>query len=233
MTEFITGWPNHPLKNTWLTIGNFDGVHLGHQALIQSLKERAEEQQGQSLVITFWPHPRVVLGQVSEAFLLTTQQEKERQLQIAQVDLVVTLPFDQHLADMHAEAFLERLYANLRPAGLLVGPEFHLGKIARETSTSFRTFANPGELLVRALHLSHLVARSFPPTVFVPDCWKDRLKRQPTFSDAHSALKVRYSTASRLAENWAFRPPTSLLDLCSCCPVLAFMPRAFSSGIRC
>ena len=128
MTEFITGWPNHPLKNTWLTIGNFDGVHLGHQALIQSLKERAEEQQGQSLVITFWPHPRVVLGQVSEAFLLTTHQEKERQLQIAQVDLVVTLPFDQHLADMHAEAFLERLYANLRPAGLLVGPEFRLGK---------------------------------------------------------------------------------------------------------
>ncbi len=128
MTEFITGWPDHPPRNAWLTIGNFDGVHLGHQALIQGLKERAEEQEGQSLVLTFWPHPRVVLGQVSEAFLLTTQQEKQRQLEKAGVDLVVTLPFDQNLAEMSAVAFLERLIGSLKPAGLLVGPQFRLGK---------------------------------------------------------------------------------------------------------
>ena len=140
MTEFITGWPIHPPKNAWLTIGNFDGVHLGHQALIQSLKEKAEEQQGQSLVLTFWPHPRVVLGQVGEAFLLTTQQEKERQFKIAQVDLVVTLPFDQSLADMRAEAFLERLHTSLRPAGLLVGSEFRLGKNRQGDFTFIRSF---------------------------------------------------------------------------------------------
>jgi riboflavin kinase/FMN adenylyltransferase len=128
MTEFITGWPDHTPKNAWLTIGNFDGVHLGHQALIHGLQERAEAQQGQSLVLTFWPHPRVVLGQVSEAFLLTTQQEKQRQLQNAGVDLVLTLLFDQHLADLNAEDFLERLVASLNPAGLLVGPAFRLGK---------------------------------------------------------------------------------------------------------
>jgi len=72
MTEFITGWPAHPPKNAWLTIGNFDGVHLGQ--LIQGLKERAEQQNGQTLVLTFWPHPRMVLGQVSERFLLTSRQ---------------------------------------------------------------------------------------------------------------------------------------------------------------
>ena len=128
MTEFITGWPDHPLKNAWLTIGNFDGVHLGHQALIQGLKKRAEEQEGQSLVLTFWPHPRVVLGQVRERFLLTLRQEKERQLQAAGVDLVLTLPFNASLADMSAEDFLESMFVNVKPAGLLVGPEFRLGK---------------------------------------------------------------------------------------------------------
>lgn len=128
MTEFITGWPDRPLKNTWLTIGNFDGVHLGHQALIQGLRERAAEQSGQTLVLTFWPHPRVALGQVSKGFLLTTRQEKERQLQAAGVDLVLTLPFDKKMAETSAEDFLEKLVAFVRPAGLLVGPEFRLGK---------------------------------------------------------------------------------------------------------
>jgi riboflavin kinase/FMN adenylyltransferase len=128
MTEFITGWPAHPPKNAWLTIGNFDGVHLGHQALIHGLREKAQAQNGQTLVLTFWPHPRVVLGYISEAFLLTIQQEKQRQLQLAGADLVLTLPFDQTLADMSAEAFLEQLIGSLKPAGLLVGPEFRLGK---------------------------------------------------------------------------------------------------------
>lgn len=128
MTELIVGWPEKPPKNAWLTIGNFDGVHLGHQALIRGLRERAAQQSGQTQVLTFWPHPRVVLGHVSEAFLLTSQAEKQRQLQNTGVDLVVTLPFDQELADMSAEKFLEQMAATLEPAGLLVGPEFRLGK---------------------------------------------------------------------------------------------------------
>ncbi len=128
MTEFITGWPIQPPKNAWLTIGNFDGVHLGHQALIHGLRERAEKQKGQTLALTFWPHPRVVLGKVSGRFLLTTPQEKQRQLEKAGVDLVLTLPFDESLAEMSAVEFLDKLVAAVRPAGLLVGPEFRLGK---------------------------------------------------------------------------------------------------------
>lgn len=150
MTEFITDWPDHPPKNAWLTIGNFDGVHLGHQALIQALQERASEQQGQSLVLTFWPHPRVVLGQVSEAFLLTTQQEKQHQLQKAGVDLVLTLPFDQSLADMSAEAFLERLAERLKPVGLLVGPEFRLGKDRQADFASMQNFCKSKEIACEA-----------------------------------------------------------------------------------
>ncbi len=111
-----------------MTIGNFDGVHLGHRALIQGVKARAVEQQGQAVVLTFWPHPRVLLGQVSEPFLLTTQEEKQHQLQKAGADLVLTLPFDQNLADMSAEGFLEQMITSLKPAGLLVGTNFRLGK---------------------------------------------------------------------------------------------------------
>ena len=140
MTEFITGWPEHPPQNTWLTIGNFDGVHLGHRALIQGLMDRAKKNQGQALVLTFWPHPRVLLGQVSEPFLLTTQAEKQHQLQKAGLDLVLILPFDQNLADMSAEDFLEQMDSKLKPAGLLVGANFRLGKDRQADFSFIQTF---------------------------------------------------------------------------------------------
>ena len=140
MTEFITGWPDHPTQNAWLTIGNFDGVHLGHLALIQGLMDRAKKNQGQAVMLTFWPHPRVLLGQVSEPFLLTTQTEKQHQLQKTGLDLVLTLPFDQNLADMSAGDFLEQMNAKLKPAGLLVGTNFRLGKDRQADFSFIQTF---------------------------------------------------------------------------------------------
>ncbi len=147
MTEFITGWPEHPPKNAWLTIGNFDGVHLGHQALIHGLRDRATSQNGQTLVLTFWPHPRLVLGNVGEAFLLTTREEKQRQLEMAGADLVLTLPFDQGFADLSAGDFLEELSVRLKPAGLLVGPEFRLGKGRQADFAWIQNFSNSKGIL--------------------------------------------------------------------------------------
>jgi len=234
MTEFITGWPDHPPKNAWLTIGNFDGMHLGHQALIQGLKEKAERQQGQSLVLTFWPHPRLVLGQVSEAFLLTTQQEKQRQLQKVGVDLVVTLPFDQELADLNAEDFLEKLLASLKPAGLLVGPEFRIGKDRQAdfafiqifcrsrgiACESFAPFTLGGEVVssnrIRASLLEGQVAEA---SSFLGSTFQSR--------------GVNSSLASKLAASWASPPLISFQNPCSSYRVLASMPRAFCLRTRC
>lgn len=136
-----------------MTIGNFDGVHLGHRTLIDGLKARAEEQRGQSLVLTFWPHPRVLLGQVNEPFLLTTQEEKLHQLQKAGADLVLILPFDQNLADMSAEDFLEQMNARLKPAGLLVGTNFRLGKDRQADFAFIQKFCQSKGIL----------CESFPP----------------------------------------------------------------------
>jgi len=153
MTKFITGWPDHPPRNAWLTIGNFDGVHLGHRTLIDGLKARAEEQRGEALVLSFWPHPRVLLAQVSEPFLLTTQEEKQYQLQQTGVDLVLTLPFHQSLADMRAEDFLEQMNARLKPSGLLVGTNFRLGKDRQADFAFIQNFCQSKGIL----------CESFPP----------------------------------------------------------------------
>ncbi len=151
MTEFITDWPDHLPRHAWVTIGNFDGVHLGHQALIQRLIERAKAQQGQTLVLTFWPHPRAVLGSESEPFLLTSQKEKQRQLQNTGVDLVLTLPFDQNFADLSAADFLGRMDASLRPTGLLVGPEFRLGKDRQGDFAYLQAFCASREIICESL----------------------------------------------------------------------------------
>ena len=156
MTEYLDGLPAHPSPRAWLTIGNFDGVHLGHQALIQHLRQKAESQKGQSIVLTFWPHPRVVLGFVDEPFMLTTREEKQRLLGKTGVDMVVTLPFDQTLADTSADDFLESLITSLNPAGLLVGPQFRLG---RHRGADFPT-------IQRYCEARGVACETFPPFLF-------------------------------------------------------------------
>jgi len=66
-----------PVKNTVATVGTFDGVHLGHQAIFNMMKEKASEIDGETVVITFYPHPRIVLGLDSKNLKFINTQEKK------------------------------------------------------------------------------------------------------------------------------------------------------------
>ncbi len=94
----------HPV----LTMGMFDGVHKGHLALLSQLVRRAKENNGESVVLTFWPHPRVVLGQEPEKLrFLTTLDEKTRLISEAGVDKIIILPFTRQLSELSAEQFVQ------------------------------------------------------------------------------------------------------------------------------
>src|SRR4030065_1533901 len=81
------------LQNTWLTIGSFDGVHIGHQQLIHELNNKAHQAKAKSVVLTFHPHPAVVLRGRTDAFYLTTSDEKLKLLDELNTDVVITHPF--------------------------------------------------------------------------------------------------------------------------------------------
>ena len=116
------------LKDTWLTIGSFDGVHLGHQALAHHTISKARASSVPSVVLTFHPHPASVLRGRSGQYYLTTPDERANLLGDLGVDYVVTQDFDKNVARTSAYEFLEFLYKHLQMIGLCVGDDFALGR---------------------------------------------------------------------------------------------------------
>jgi riboflavin kinase/FMN adenylyltransferase len=115
-------------QETVLTIGTFDGVHRGHQALIGALVERAHSTNRLAAVITFHPHPAAILAPERVPRFLTTPGEKMALLEHLGVDLVVLMSFNQKLAATSAREFMESLAAHLRLRELWVGADFALGR---------------------------------------------------------------------------------------------------------
>lgn len=117
-----------PEKGTLLTIGVFDGVHVGHKYLLSKLKDQAGNRDLLSGVITFKQHPRAVLGARRELPYLTSLEEKVALIKSEGIDIVVALSFTRELSDLSAREFVGLLQKNLRMKGLLVGSDFAVGR---------------------------------------------------------------------------------------------------------
>jgi riboflavin kinase/FMN adenylyltransferase len=124
------------LPGSALTIGSFDGLHLGHQALIAALVENARRAGLPSVVVTFYPHPSVVLRGRKPVFYITLPDEKAARLTVLGADHVVTQRFDDALSKVTAGEFLDRLEAQLHFRHLWIGEDFALGH-EREGNLSF------------------------------------------------------------------------------------------------
>jgi len=112
-----------------LTIGNFDGVHLGHRAIMNTVIERARLLGGESVVLTFDPHPRKVLQPDRAPSLLATREQKLEALEAIGIDVVILQPFDLEFASTSPEEFVrEIVYERIRPAEVFVGYDFHFGR---------------------------------------------------------------------------------------------------------
>ncbi len=115
-------------QNAWITIGSFDGVHLGHQSLIKGLIDHARMAGSPALVLTFWPHPATFFKRAPLAWALTSPEERKELLCTLGVDDVLTLNFTQDLANLSALEFMQGLKDKLGLKGLMIGPNFALGK---------------------------------------------------------------------------------------------------------
>lgn len=111
-----------------LTIGNFDGVHLGHQALIRRTCAVARAHGQRCLVLTFWPHPRAVLGSGQAPPPLTSRAERRRRILALGVDELLELPFTPDLAITAPEDFVRQRLIPLNVRHLLIGHDFSLGR---------------------------------------------------------------------------------------------------------
>ena len=114
-------------QGAWITIGSFDGIHIGHQQIIKTLVEGAKADNTASLVITFYPHPAKVLKPFPDPFYLSTPEEKDNALASLGVSSVLTIHFDGQLASLGAYEFMCILYKQLKFSCLLIGYDFRLG----------------------------------------------------------------------------------------------------------
>jgi riboflavin kinase/FMN adenylyltransferase len=111
-----------------VVIGNFDGVHKGHQYLIDEARKEADKRELELCVLTFDPHPRQFFSPESVSFQIAPLDERKKRLSDAGVDHVVVLPFNQGLANMKAHDFIEYiLKENLKAQAVFVGEDFRFG----------------------------------------------------------------------------------------------------------
>jgi riboflavin kinase/FMN adenylyltransferase len=121
----LQGWDLHDAR---VTIGSFDGVHRGHQLIIRRLVESAREAGAPAVVITFYPHPAVVLGKKANHYYLSHPAEREEMLKELGIDEVITLAFSREIAALSPEEFLTPLKSHLGMKELWVGYDFALGR---------------------------------------------------------------------------------------------------------
>ncbi len=120
----------HPPRYSVVTSGTFDGVHLGHQKILGRLKELAERKQGETVLLTYWPHPRLILQpEDNNLRLLTTLTEKVKLLEELGVDHLIILPFTKELSQMSSEEFIrEILVEKIQTKTLVIGYDHKFGK---------------------------------------------------------------------------------------------------------
>lgn len=115
-------------RNPVVTVGSFDGVHLGHLHLLEIMREKAQASGGETIVVTFAQHPRTILKSEGELKLLTSLNEKAILLQMEGVDNLVVIPFDESTGGTSPEEFLENfLIGRLGAKELVVGYNHHFG----------------------------------------------------------------------------------------------------------
>jgi riboflavin kinase / FMN adenylyltransferase len=118
-----------PFSNSVITIGTFDGVHQGHRKLIKTLVDEAGKVNGESVIITFDPHPRKIINPAEPLQLINTLKEKIELLSTTGVDHLVVVPFTKKFSELPAEEYISHfLVAKFHPHTIIIGYDHHFGR---------------------------------------------------------------------------------------------------------
>jgi len=131
-----------PYNNAVITIGNFDGVHIGHQALFHEVIEKADAIDGTSIVMTFEPHPVRVLRQNGHPPLITLYEQKVELIESSGIDVLICIPFTLEFAAISAEEFVKDiLLTRIGMKAIVVGEDYTFGKNRKGDIKLLQTYA--------------------------------------------------------------------------------------------
>lgn len=139
-------------KNTVVTIGTFDGVHLGHRKIIDKVHEKASQINGRSFVITFHPHPRKVVSAGYDIKLLSTTEEKIRLIDESRIQNMLIINFTKEFSGLTSEEFLKKYIINgTGVSEIVVGYDHHFGKGRGGNETTLREMGRESGFNVTAV----------------------------------------------------------------------------------
>ena len=178
-----------------VTTGFFDGVHLGHRHVIETVVSSARERGEEAIVVTFWPHPRTVLQQDAREFrLLTSLEEKKALLKAAGIDRVEVLPFTREFAAMKADEYLQMLRDRFGASLIVMGYDNRIGSDRRTASDLASADTQVPVLVSEPLYLGPQGTKT---QVSVSACHSERSEESasagpaPTHADAISSTRIR------------------------------------------
>jgi len=183
-----------PVPNAIVTIGNFDGVHLGHRAVFQKMISDARETGGQTVVVTFHPHPALVLNKNSGSLkFINTLEKKIERIEAIGIDHLVIIPFTKKFAELSSEQFIkEYIITVLHPVKIVIGYDHHFGKNRRG---SF-------ELLLKLGHEFNFQVEKVEPFIkdgiTVSSSKIRKLLREGRVEEANKLLGYEYSITGKV-----------------------------------
>jgi len=119
-----------PVDNAVVTIGTFDGVHIGHQKILSNLVESAREINGETVLLTFFPHPRMILHPEDDSLrLISTIEEKAHKLAACGIDHLIITPFTKEFSQQSPEDYIrDVLVSKIGTKKIVIGYDHHFGK---------------------------------------------------------------------------------------------------------
>ena len=155
----------NPSQKSILTIGTFDGVHFGHQKIVRRLVQNAKELNCKSVVLTFFPHPQLVLNKNSNIKMLNTIEEKTNLLDKLLVDVLIIQPFDKDFSELSPEDFVKKIVVEkLNVQKIIIGYDHRFGKNRAANFDDLVTFGKKYGFEVEQISVEELDAIAISST---------------------------------------------------------------------
>jgi len=200
-----------PQGETLLTIGVFDGVHVGHRYLLEKLQQRAAEKNLLSGVVTFNPHPQSVLHPHNQLPWLSNLEDRVRAFQELGVNIVAVLTFTPKVAQLSAQEFISLLKKHLKMQGIMMGPDFVLGRGGEGNINLLRTLGREMKFSVEVIPPYTINGEVVSSTLIRQALIQGDMRRIERLMGRYFYLKGKVITSDKRGRVLGF--PTANLDI--------------------
>jgi riboflavin kinase/FMN adenylyltransferase len=160
-------------NNAVITIGTFDGVHMGHQKIITQLKSEAKRSGGETVIVTFHPHPRKIVHTAKEIKLITTIDERIERLSAAGIDHLVIVPFTQGFSELEPAEYVESfLKKRFDPCVVIIGYDHKFGKERKGDYKMLEEYSARGLFMLKEIP-QHVINDSTVSSTLIRDYIKN------------------------------------------------------------